>query len=157
GLVARLVDDLLKDLAHHALAVHLLQERQRRLALAEALEVNFGFHLGEARIQLGVKLGRRHLDRELALKALSGLFNHFHRRPSLLRRDRSGGPSLSFHPAPAVPRRRWCGWRELNPHGSPRWNLNPVRLPVPPHPRRKPRSPPRSQNRGRPPKARLSN
>ncbi len=28
----------------------------------------------------------------------------------------------------------WCGWRESNPHAFRRWNLNPVRLPVPPHP-----------------------
>ena len=26
----------------------------------------------------------------------------------------------------------WCERGDSNPHGSPRWNLNPVRLPVPP-------------------------
>jgi hypothetical protein len=28
----------------------------------------------------------------------------------------------------------WCGRRDLNPHGRSRWNLNPVRLPIPPRP-----------------------
>ena len=28
----------------------------------------------------------------------------------------------------------WCGWRDLNPHGLLRQNLNLVRLPVSPHP-----------------------
>ena len=28
----------------------------------------------------------------------------------------------------------WCGRRDLNPHDLRRWNLNPVRLPVPPRP-----------------------
>ena len=30
----------------------------------------------------------------------------------------------------------WCGWGDLNSHAHyRRWNLNPVRLPIPPHPR----------------------
>ena len=29
----------------------------------------------------------------------------------------------------------WCGRGESNPHALRRWNLNPVRLPVPPRPR----------------------
>ncbi len=28
----------------------------------------------------------------------------------------------------------WCGWRDSNPHNFRHWNLNPARLPVPPHP-----------------------
>ena len=28
---------------------------------------------------------------------------------------------------------KWCEWRDSNPHDVNRWNLNPVRLPVPPH------------------------
>ena len=27
---------------------------------------------------------------------------------------------------------KWCERRDSNSHGSPRWNLNPVRLPIPP-------------------------
>ncbi len=33
----------------------------------------------------------------------------------------------------------WCGRRDLNPHDLRRWNLNPVRLPVPPRPLTAPR------------------
>ena len=29
---------------------------------------------------------------------------------------------------------RWCGRRDSNPHASRRWNLNPLRLPIPPRP-----------------------
>src|SRR3954470_18513514 len=29
----------------------------------------------------------------------------------------------------------WCGRGDLNPHDLHRWNLNPVRLPIPPRPR----------------------
>ena len=29
----------------------------------------------------------------------------------------------------------WCGRGDLNPHDFHRWNLNPVRLPIPPRPR----------------------
>src|SRR5690606_22773718 len=29
----------------------------------------------------------------------------------------------------------WCGWRDSNSHTSRYWNLNPARLPIPPHPR----------------------
>jgi hypothetical protein len=28
----------------------------------------------------------------------------------------------------------WCGRGDLNPHDLHRWNLNPVRLPIPPRP-----------------------
>jgi hypothetical protein len=28
----------------------------------------------------------------------------------------------------------WCGRRDSNPHSLRRWNLNPVRLPIPPRP-----------------------
>jgi hypothetical protein len=28
----------------------------------------------------------------------------------------------------------WCGRGDLNPHDFHRWNLNPVRLPIPPRP-----------------------
>ncbi len=30
-------------------------------------------------------------------------------------------------------RERWYEWRDSNSHGLPHWNLNPARLPVPPH------------------------
>src|SRR5271165_4629766 len=32
----------------------------------------------------------------------------------------------------------WCGRRDSNPHDLRRWNLNPVRLPIPPRPRTDP-------------------
>jgi hypothetical protein len=42
--------------------------------------------------------------------------------------------------APALLARKgafWCGREDSNLHALRRWNLNPVRLPVPPHPRSK--------------------
>ena len=49
----------------------------------------------------------------------------------------------------------WCGRRDLNPHDFRRWNLNPVRLPVPPRPRPKCRLPsPRHSVRAPLPKSR---
>ena len=30
--------------------------------------------------------------------------------------------------------RKWWGWRDSNSHTLRRWNLNPVRLPIPPQP-----------------------
>jgi hypothetical protein len=29
--------------------------------------------------------------------------------------------------------KKWCERRDSNSHGLPHWNLNPARLPVPPH------------------------
>jgi hypothetical protein len=47
-------------------------------------------------------------------------------------RDFKSLASTSF----ATSAHNWCGRRDLNPHNLHRWNLNPVRLPIPPRPHR---------------------
>ena len=43
-------------------------------------------------------------------------------------------PILYFHPISSYSNIDWWGRRDSNSHTSRRWNLNPVRLPIPPRP-----------------------
>src|SRR5262249_36732886 len=62
-------------------------------------------------------------DLEFVLEAVAGGLGDLHVSTRLYPR------------APDGARSAWCGRRDLNPHDLRRWNLNPVRLPIPPRPR----------------------
>ena len=78
GLGARFVDRVLHDLAHQRLAVLLLQERDRRLARAEALEVHARLHFFETAGEARVEVGLRHDDFILAAQAFGDGLGDLH-------------------------------------------------------------------------------
>ncbi len=66
---------------------------------------------------------------ELALKAFDQCLRNLHATASVRPR---GAPSPAIRLVLIlVSRHVWCGRRDSNPHGLRRWNLNPVRLPIP--------------------------
>ncbi len=130
GLAARLLDGLLHHLGHHRAAVQLLDVGKRHLALAEALELDLVLDLVEARGEALAKLALAHDHLQLALEACGTRLGNLHRQP----RSPGARHTPCRHVSGAHGRQDWCGRRDSNPHDLRRWNLNPVRLPVPPRP-----------------------
>ena len=77
-LLAGFVDRLVDDLAHQRFAVGLLQERDRRLARPEALEMNLRLHLGDLAGELGIQIGGPDQDGEFAVQRLGDGFGNLH-------------------------------------------------------------------------------
>ena len=69
-LLAAFIDGGLDHFAHDGLAELLLQERDRRLAGAEALEIDAGLHLFQARIDPALQLAGQNGHRELLVQVL---------------------------------------------------------------------------------------
>src|SRR5207245_748683 len=160
-LGVRVADGLVDGLGHDGAAVDLLQMRYRHLAGTEAVKANLVLQIDEARIGLGVEIGRGNADLEFVLQSLGKGFGDLHRRlfrvrpalaepeivkmfgarPDGLRqwfgepksRSGTGSPDIVGQTRESA----WCGRRDSNPHNFRHWNLNPARLPVPPRPREK--------------------
>src|SRR6185312_6080956 len=147
GFGAAFVDSLFDDLAQNGLAELFLEKGHRRFARAETLEMHLRLHLFETRGDLLVEVAHGHHDLVLAAQAFGdGLGNLHVQRPYLF--QSCSGPPWPFWlrrtslrsrwlAKPTLPRsgsEGWCGRRDLNPHDSRHWNLNPARLPVPPRP-----------------------
>src|SRR6202012_3843995 len=153
GVANRLLDGL----RHHRAAVNLLQMADRHLAGTEAIEANLVLEIHEARVRLGIKIGRGNADLKFVLQSLSQSFCDLHGinllplGPTQRPRHFQYGQRRAGWPAPVVRRppscrtrlssirhanaeSAWCGRRDSNPHNFRPWNLNPARLPVPPRP-----------------------
>ena len=113
GLGGARVDRLLQRFAEQGLAILLLQEPDRHLALAEAGHLGGLGELGQALVDLGRQVARRDDDLELPLQPFGREFRHLHHFTSI-----------------SV----WCGRRDLNPHALRHENLNLACLPIPPRP-----------------------
>src|SRR6185369_7571450 len=113
----------LDRLRHHRAAVEALQVPDRHLAGTKAVDADLVLQLVEARIDLGIEVVGRNDDAEFALEAFRKGFCNLH--------DQMCSCSRVLFDV-----ERWCGRRDLNPQALRRWNLNPVRLPVPPRPPR---------------------
>ncbi len=95
------------------LAILLLQQPDRHLALAEAGHLGGLGKLSQALVDLGRQVARRDDDLELPLQPFGREFRHLHHFTSI-----------------SV----WCGRRDLNPHALRHENLNLACLPIPPRP-----------------------
>ena len=129
----------LEHFAEHRGAIAPAQNLHRDLARAKTRQPDRATELVEPADDLVLKLAGRDDDVELALQPFGAGFGHLHgARPLSLRQThrRTANPtviniaSLQNSSAP------WCGRGDLNPHDLHRWNLNPVRLPIPPRPQR---------------------
>ena len=107
------VDRLLQRFAEQSLAILLLQQPDRHLALAEARHLGGLGELGQALVDLGRQVAGRDDDLELPLQPFGREFRHLHHFTSI-----------------SV----WCGRRDLNPHALRHENLNLACLPIPPRP-----------------------
>src|SRR6478735_2373532 len=81
-LRARLLDGLLQHLRHQRAAIHLLQVRDRHLALAEALELDAVLDLVETLREAPAKLIRANHDLEGTLQSLGIRFRDLHLSPT---------------------------------------------------------------------------
>ena len=153
-------DGLVDGLGHHRAAVDLLQMRHRHLAGTEAVEADLVLQVDQARVGLGVEVGRGNADLEFVLQSLVEGLGDLHGVNLLFAFVRPCGRALfkmlgagRDGLAPVVRRTKsrsedkvlqnssgkrsfsaWCGRRDSNPHNFRHWNLNPARLPVPPRP-----------------------
>ena len=114
------VDRVLQHLAHDRGAVALAQHGQRHLAGAEARQADRAADFAR---------GDRSTRRSISAAATTTLNSCF--SPSALVSVTCMVRSILG----SACRLGWCGRRDLNPHDLRRWNLNPVRLPIPPRPR----------------------
>ena len=124
-------DRLLDLLRIKRLAEAALQQRLRCLALAEPRQVRCLGHLVETRVDTLAHLGRTEHDLELALQPFVERLGNLHPgfSPNTGRRRQATGNGPT-----AASRRRWCGRRDLNPHGLRHQILNLACLPIPPRP-----------------------
>src|ERR1700730_3255822 len=109
----------LQHLTAHRITKALAQDLHRDLARTEPAQLDRPADIAEPAGDLFLELAGRDNDAELALETFGVGFCHLH----------EGGPVL-----PKQLKRWWCGRGDLNPHDFHRWNLNPVRLPIPPRP-----------------------
>src|SRR5690606_26919935 len=112
-----LADQLRDGVAMHLGAELLADDGDGHLALAEAADVRGAREVTQAALHFAGNARVGHLNLDTPLEALGGLDGELHGLP-----DRSDGLVIGG----------WCERRDSNSHGLPRWNLNPVRLPVPP-------------------------
>ena len=85
-LVATLADDLVVGVAHRRFdhlghggtAIHALEMRDRHFARAEAVDTDAVLHLVQARIDLGVEIGRRNDHLEFAPETFGQRFGNLH-------------------------------------------------------------------------------
>jgi hypothetical protein len=117
-----------QHLAADRVAVALAQQALRHLARPKPRQSDLTAELVEAAADLAFKFAGGNDDLELVFQAVGVGLGHLHLKHSY---------SLGDGPA-SLP--RWCGRRDLNPHDFHRWNLNPVRLPIPPRPPLAPRA-----------------
>ena len=148
----------LQNLAAHGRAVAFAQQGQRHLARTETGDPHHSPDFVEPLCDLVLDLVRRDRDLELALQPLGAGFGHIHGSVLTFLASVWACADLDcaswncaslalpsarapFSPPFPPPLRagqdsgRWCGRGDLNPHDFHRWNLNPVRLPIPPRPR----------------------
>ena len=102
------------DVGAHLRAVLLRNHPHRHLPRTKSGQLRVLGEPGEALIDLGLDLRDRHGHREPALELAERFETGLHAGRILANVN------------------RWCERGDSNPHGLPRWNLNPVRLPIPP-------------------------
>ena len=102
------------DVGAHLRPVLLRDHAHRHLPGTESGQLRVLGEPSEALIDLGLDLRDRHGHREPAFELAEGFETGLHARRILANVN------------------RWCERGDSNPHGLPRWNLNPVRLPIPP-------------------------
>ena len=119
GLGRASLDGALQHFAEHRGAEAPAQDLHRDLARAEARQGDGPADLAEPVGDLFLELAGRDDDAEFALEPVGVGFCHLHEKRPVVRNNL------------VTP---WCGRGDLNPHDLHRWNLNPVRLPIPPRP-----------------------
>ena len=96
-LAIELADHRINGFSHHALAVDLLEVRDRHLSRTEAAQLDALLELAEPQRKPRLEIGCRHLNLKFALEAVGEDFSHFHSehlhlRPQQRRSVRSQAP-----------------------------------------------------------------
>ena len=125
-LLGGFIDELFQNFGRDGAAISLLHDRHRHLAGPEAGQVDLLREFRKPRRAPAFYVGRRHNHGVRALEAIGKSLGHLHLpiRPIYL-----------CTPRTCPQRPRWCGRRDLNPHGLRHQNLNLACLPIPPRPR----------------------
>ena len=129
GQRGHVVDQIRGDLRVDGImtAKVLLDDLTRRLARAKARDTRLR-ELLECLVDVLLDLVCGHGDSDLGLAVFPGARGDFQRSSKIPRLQKA----LTIAPWRFG---LWCGRKDSNLHGSPHWNLNPARLPVPPRPR----------------------